>query len=86
MGDTFQGVKSALKGYARAALIVPNDAADLSDVCQAVWVGGAGTLKVTMVSGDVVTLSGIVAGTLLQLRVKRVWATGTTATLLHALW
>lgn len=66
--------------------VTPNDGADLSFNSRALWVGGAGAISVRMVgdSADVL-LSGIPAGTLLPIRVSRVRATGTTATLIVAL-
>lgn len=62
-----------------AAAVTPNDATDLSEVTLSLYVGTAGTLKVTMNDGSVVTYPAIAAGRH-HLRVKRVWATGTSAT------
>ena len=45
----------------------------------ALYVGTAGTLKVTMLDGSVVSYAAIAAGRH-PLRVKRVWSTGTSAT------
>lgn len=61
--------------------VTPNDGADLAEVTRAVYVGGAGDLRV-MLRGDTapVTLVAVPAGTFCPLRVKRVHATGTTAT------
>jgi len=73
-------------GYTNAAAITPSDSADLADVTQAIYVGGAGVLVVIMQGGQTVTFSGIAAGTVLEVRASRVKATGTTATLLLALW
>lgn len=70
---------------AGAAAITPSDSADLSQV-SVVFVGGAGAVKVTTANGDVVTFSGAVAGMTLPVQVRRVWATGTTATLLLAVY
>lgn len=61
--------------------ITPSDSADLADVPRGVWVGGAGNLVVTGLSGDV-TFQGIPAGTMLPIAPTRVKATGTTATAL----
>lgn len=48
---------------------------------RAIWVGGAGNLAVTFVDDDsAVTLSGVTAGSLLPIRVKKVMSTNTTAT------
>lgn len=62
-----------------AAAVTPNDATDLLETTLSLYIGTAGTLKVTMVDGSVVTYAAITAGRH-PLRVKRVWATGTSAT------
>ena len=47
------------------------------------WVGGAGNVKVTTVDGDTITLTAVPAGTrLTDIRVRQLWSTGTTATLI----
>lgn len=66
--------------------IAPDNSTDLLYVTRAIWVGGAGAVKVTLYGGDTVTLSGVTAGTLLPLRVTRVFSTGTDATLLVGLY
>lgn len=67
----------AREGFA----ITPNDGADLSANTRALWVGGAGNIVVDFVgSGSSITIAGVPAGTLLPFEVKRVRATGTTAT------
>lgn len=48
------------------------------------WVGGAGSVRVRMVSGDDVTIQGVQAGTLLPIGVTKVYGGGTSATLLLA--
>lgn len=59
--------------------ITPNDAAELSEVTRALYIGGDGTLVVEMASGDEVTFANVAQGTLLPLRVRRV-KVATTAT------
>lgn len=67
--------------------VTPSDTVNLGQIARALWIGGAGTVTVVM-SGDgaAVLLSGIPAGTLLPIRAQRVNATGTTATLITALY
>lgn len=74
--------------YWTGAAVTPADGADLArKPTAALYVGGAGAMVVTMAGGGDVTLSGIAAGTLLRgLAVDRVKATGTTATLIVALY
>ena len=71
-----------------AALVTPDDANDLAVVTRGLLVGTSGALKVTTNGGQtlVIPASCVVAGTLLPLRVKRVWATGTTASNIVAIW
>jgi len=67
--------------------VTPNDSTDLPDgPCRGLWVGGAGNLSVIGAFDTVeVTLTAVPIG-LHALAVKRVRATGTTATLLVAVY
>ena len=71
---------------ANAAEITPSDTTDLAQASRGIWVGYDGTLKVTMVRGQVVTFRAVTAGQFIPIRVKRVWATGTSAQYLVAIW
>lgn len=62
--------------------ITPNDSTDLAQIARVVYIGGDGDLTF-MAENDTAarTLSGLTAGTAITwVRVKRVLATGTTAT------
>jgi hypothetical protein len=72
--------------YDHAALISKDDANDLATVATAIFVGGAGNIKVTTYGGETLLLTGLIAGQVLPLRVTRVWSTTTTATNIVALW
>lgn len=61
--------------------ITPSDSTDLDQIPRGVWVGGAGNLVVSGISGDA-TFVGVPAGTMLPISPTRVKATGTTATAL----
>jgi hypothetical protein len=50
------------------------------------YIGTAGNLKVTTVAGDEVTFVGINTGAFFPVHVKKVWATGTSASNILALW
>lgn len=78
-GGSFEGSAS------RAVAVTPHDTNDLANVSRALWVGGAGNVAVIL-AGDssAVTFTGVPAGTLLPLRVKRVMSTNTTATTIVA--
>lgn len=62
-----------------AAVVTPNNGTNLPRAGR-LFVGGAGNIAVTTVAGTNVTFTGVVAGTILPVRVKKVFATGTTAT------
>jgi len=59
--------------------VTPSDSADLQEVPISLYIGTTGSLRVTMMDDSVVTYAAIAAGRH-GIRVKRVWATGTTAT------
>lgn len=63
----------------RAEAITPDDANDIVTVTRALYVGSAGDVRVDMADGSDVTFSSVPSGTVLPLRVRRVYATGTTA-------
>ncbi|MCX8996189.1 hypothetical protein NOF55_16790 [Rhizobiaceae bacterium BDR2-2] len=86
MSDPFLNTHPSLSGPATAGFAVtPSDGAELAQPSRALYVGGAGDLAVTLLSGDSVSLGAVPAGSLLPLRVSRVHATGTTATAIVAL-
>ena len=57
--------------------VVPSDANELVGV-RAIWVGSAGDIVIEAVGGGTVTYT-VAAGTQLNVRARRVLATGTTA-------
>ena len=68
-----------------AQAVTPSDTADLNAVSRALWVGSAGDVTVTLWGGQKVTFSGLTVGWH-PLRVSRVWATGTAAGEIVAVW
>lgn len=84
--DTFQNYTPNMQSpVSHAEAITPNDATDLGHVTRAIYVGGAGDVQVTLVSGDTVTFAGLTAGWH-PVRAARVWTTATTATNLVGCW
>ena len=72
---------------ANAAAVTPDDDSNLPTLAtKGLWVGGAGNVKVGTVNGNTVTFNSVPAGILLRIQAKRVYATGTTATNIVALW
>lgn len=81
MVDRFGDRNEALNSPAsHGFVIVPHDGNDLVEVTRGLYVAGAGALVLTMASGADVSLANVAAGSVLPLRVRRVKATGTTAT------
>lgn len=70
----------------RAFAITPADGANLTNNIRAIYVGGAGNLKIDTVGGDTVTLTGVLVGVVYWIRAKKVNSTGTTATNLIGLY
>ena len=66
--------------------VEPSDTEDLATVTRAIFVGGAGSLKLTLASGATVVLAAVAAGTTLPVRATRGWSGGTSATSILALW
>jgi len=77
----------------RAAAVTPSNTVDIPSITGGtsnngcvLYVGGAGDLKVDTVGGDAVTFVAVPAGSFIPVQVTRVYATGTTATSIVALW
>jgi hypothetical protein len=67
-----------------AVAVVPSDTGDLSAASTFLFVGGSGSLKVTMLGGEILTFANVPVGWH-PIRVTRVW-TSTTATNIVAVW
>lgn len=69
-----------------AVAVTPSDTAYLPAVTRKVYVGTGGALAVLMRGGGVVTFTNVPSGTTLDIQVKRIMATNTTASAIVALW
>jgi len=69
-----------------AAAITPADDASLSRAADAIYIGGAGAVKLVTLGGTTVTFSGLPAGSILPVGATKVFDTDTDATLLVALY
>lgn len=65
--------------------VTPSDAVNLANVSRALNVATSGSVRITTCGGDIATVT-IAAGTAFPVRACRVWATGTTATGIVALF
>lgn len=71
---------------ADGAAIVTHDTNELPSYSRQIYCGGAGDIKLITVGGTTLTFKAVPVGTLLPVRAKLVFATGTTATNLVAIW
>jgi len=78
-------VASASVNYDYAETVTKSDTVNLTGLCRALWVGGAGVVAGVLDNGDVVQFT-VAASTLLPVRLRRVNSTTTTATLMVALY
>lgn len=69
-----------------AIAVVPSDVNNLARLTRGVYVGATGNLHVLMGSGQEITFTDIAAGVIHPIEIIRVYATGTTATNIVALW
>lgn len=86
MTDIFSAQQTSLQSPAtNLHPVTPNDAEDLEISSRALNVASSGTVRVTTVGGDIATVF-IAAGLAFPIRVRRIWATGTTATDIRVLF
>lgn len=70
----------------RAVSVTPSDTVNVTGESVVLFVGTGGSVKVTTSGGSEVTLTNVADGSFLPLQVARVWATGTDATGILALY
>jgi hypothetical protein len=76
----------------RAASVTPSDTVNIPSVSGGtnngcvLYVGSAGNLRVQTVGGDDVTFNNINTGAFIPVQIVKVYATGTTASNILALW
>lgn len=84
MAGTYRTADATAPAH-RAAAVTLHDTNEI-ECTRGVYVGGAGNLKVDMAGGGTVTFSGLAAGTFMPVQITRAYATGSTATLVLALY
>lgn len=76
----YNGKQSGLTEPAGSlAAVTPSDDTDMTYWAVALYVGTAGHVKLTCWGGDTATFKNVAAGSVLPVRCRRVYATGTTA-------
>jgi len=87
MADNFEDYNAGLDSPASNAIAVtPSDSVSLTTDARALYIGVAGDVSLLTSGGDTVTFVGLLAGSILPVRVNRVNATSTTATDIVALY
>ncbi|MCV6576261.1 MAG: hypothetical protein OIF58_11050 [Cohaesibacter sp.] len=85
MADEFELYRSSLESPGwNGEEITPSDSVNLTTTCRAFWVGGAGDVVVEMASGKELTFENAMGW--MPIRVKKIKATGTTATGIVGVW
>lgn len=69
-----------------AAAVTPSDSTDLTQLARGLYIGAAGNVNVDLQDGGTVVFVGLMGGTILPVRVRRVRSTSTTATSIVALY
>lgn len=64
---------------AQSAISITKADSDLGHPVRCLFVGTGGNVRVTTITGQDVTFTGVATGTILPVSVKRVWSTNTTA-------
>ena len=73
------------QSYGKAAAVSPHDTNNLTNPCDALWIGTGGNIKVVL-GGDTVTFTSVPNGTCLAIRATRVFNTDTTASNVVQVW
>lgn len=71
---------------AHGAAVTPDDTDDLEWVTRCLMVGQSGDVTCDLLGGETITFTSLQPGSLYPFRVKRVYATGTTASNIVGLW
>ena len=85
MPDNFAAYQNSLDAPADGAFAITPGASDLAIFTRAIYIGGAGNVKLTTVGGTEVTFTAVPVGTILPVRAKKVSA-DSTATLMIGLY
>ena len=87
MNDTYAGLYTPQNYPAfQSAAVTPSDSADLATTARMIYVGGTGNISMTLLNDtSPVTFNSLPVGWY-PFRAKRIYATGTTATNIVALW
>lgn len=77
--DRYPNMEDLQSPALHAEAVTNSDTVDFAHASKRLWVGTAGNVKLNTLGGETVTYNAVPAGTYLQVRATRVFATGTTA-------
>lgn len=80
--DNYSEFTTNLQAPAIGAFAITPGETDLTIYTRAIYVGGAGNLKCTLIEGSAVTFYSVPAGTVLSIRVKNVSSDSTASNLI----
>lgn len=88
MADNFEKYNAGLDSPAyNAEAVTPSDSVDLTNTSRGLYVGVAGDVSVEMAgTGTAIVFTGVLAGSILPIRITRVNSTSTTATNMTSLY
>lgn len=86
MADTFSShAESLTSPPSHLVAVTPDDGQDLPAVSRALNVAASGAVQITTAGGDTVSVT-VAAGVVFPVRARRIWAAGTTATGIVAMY
>ncbi len=86
MPDWFAGHNAGLDSPAGDGFaVVPDNSSDLAKATRAIYVGATGDIKADLVGGATLTFTSVPQGSILPIRARRIYTTGTTASALVGL-
>lgn len=87
MANTFQALNGEVITPSNTNnLTLSGGSIEAGETGACIYVGTGGNLRVTMLGGQDITFRNLPSGAFLPIQVKKVWATGTTATDLLSLY
>jgi hypothetical protein len=86
--DTFGNTQGGLQSPSRNSFVIaPSDTNEVPFVTRAIYVGGAGDITARLADdAGSVTFKAVPVGTMLPIRARQIYATGTSATLLVGMY
>jgi len=85
MVETVWSQTTVMNPATQLEVVSKSDTVDLTNIARALFVGGAGNVAFVLLDDTAVTMTGIVAGSVIPIVFKRINSTNTTATNMAAM-